>query len=218
MGGANPNVEIAVVSSVDGEQTALSVQGAGDGGNGGSAGTTGNLGACGGGMFSGGPRGSKTGNADGYGGTSCQNNGGRGASGGWASGGYGGGAGNPPGSKGSSGWLSGDAQAAQDGVGGTVLLIVEGTLSGTGSITAKGGKCGDINCHGGQCNPSSGGGGSGGGVVHVYAAAGGAGISIDVSGGAGGIAYNGPYTATNGNAGSSGSINKVTALGANWNN
>lgn len=86
----------------------------------------------------------------------------------------GGGAGNPGGASTTCGGGSG---AGADGTGGVLIVLVLGTLSGTGAIVANGSAGG---------NSNTGGGGSGGGSVTVLSAADSSSITPAANGGSGG--------------------------------
>lgn len=110
--------------------------------------------------FGGGPAGGGGRVADGGAGTANGGQGGNGVIGNGAGNrAASGGAGNPGGSNhlGSSG---GSYYVADSGTGGTLLIIVEGTISGSGTIESQGSR-------GGSVNYGAGGGGSGGGAVTV---------------------------------------------------
>jgi len=75
-----------------------------------------------------------------------------------------------------------------DGTGGIMIVIVDGTLYGSGTIEARGSDGGTWNSSSGV----SGGGASGGGIVVVMAKNNQSSITLDVSGGTGGLAYGNP--------------------------
>ena len=195
-GQTNPGTAMPVTGSYS-----LATNAAGGGGNPGSAG--GALRTPGGrGMFSGGGGGHRSGNGQ-YGGYNAQSYGGQGAGGGWGGGVFGGGAGNGGGQRGNPGSCSAGSVGG-NGVGGTLIIFVEGTVSTSGgTLSAIGGAGGYANGNGGSCVPACGGGGSGGGNVLVFYNNGTL-PSINVNGGGGGAATNGPYQATSGYAGQSG--------------
>lgn len=95
--------------------------------------------------------------------------------------GAGGGAGNPGGSGAATPGAT--AEDGGDGTGGTLFVFVEGSLTGTGAVTAAGSAGGDS---GGTGSPQGGGGGSGGGHVTVMYGSDSSSITPAASGGAGG--------------------------------
>lgn len=204
-GQTNPTTAMPITSTYS-----LSTTAAGGGGAGGTSGGRA-LNPGGRGMFSGGGGGSKSGNSQ-YGGYHAQSYGGQGAGDGWASGCFGGGAGNGGGQRGGSG---GSAQSrGSAGVGGTLIIFLEGTITVTGApiteFVAYGAAGGSANGFSGQSVPACGGGGSGGGnVVFIYSGSGTA-PAVSIGPGAGGQAQNGGYTATNGFAGQAGTYKKIS--------
>ena len=98
---------------------------------------------------------------------------------------------------------SGYANNGQQGTGGTIIIIVNGTFTGTGSnVNAQGASGGSAQQSGGQ---AAAGGGSGGGRVRVLAKTLASTASTSVTGGSGG----GGGTA-NGNAGNAGDVSQTT--------
>lgn len=161
--------------------------GSGGGGKGAAGGTGSGGNGAAGTCFSGGPGGGSGYNAAGGAG------GANGGAGGAGAGGASGGVGNPSGSNVVNGSI-------ENGTGGTLIVIVNGTVSGSGQLAARGG---DINSAWSSILPASGlsGGGSGGGIVVLMnksvsgitnTVAGGTSTGGIVSGGAGGA---GTYTA-----------------------
>jgi hypothetical protein len=96
----------------------------------------------------------------------------------------GGGGGNPGGS-GASVLYSATDLSGFTGSGGILIVIVEGTIYGSGTIEARGAMGGTFNSQYGV----SGGGGSGGGIAVLMAKQNQSTVSIDASGGAGGASY-----------------------------
>jgi hypothetical protein len=97
--------------------------------------------------------------------------------------GAGGGAGNPGGIGGA--YTNPSFLDGSDGTGGILIVIVDGTITGSGTIEARGGAGGTYNSILGV----SGGGGSGGGIVVLMAKTNSSSVTLDASGGPGGIAY-----------------------------
>lgn len=118
----------------------------------------------------------------------------------------GGGSGNPGGNGASSITPLPSTLAGASGTGGVLVVIVDGTITGSGSIVARGGDGGTYNSQYGV----SGGGGSGGGIAMLIAKSNQSSVTFDVSGGVGGAAYGNPIGGTtpggkggNGGAGTS---------------
>jgi hypothetical protein len=199
--------------------------GSGGNNNGGAAGTAFSGGPGGGGGYGGGPppSGMTTG-LDSF--MAGQGNGARGGNGGDSNSTVtgGGGAGNPGGLAWNSTNYPSDAsnsqaQNGQDGTGGTLIVIVEGTISGTGAFTSQGSNGGYAQwiSYGGPVNPYNwveGGGGSGGGSINLltrtYSFSG----SFNVNGGAGGSANSGAFSqSVPGGAGGTGSARTFILTG-----
>lgn len=108
-------------------------------------------------------------------------NGGAGSAGVQVASGYqvGGGAGNPGGAAGDAG-----GSAGANGTGGILIVFVEGTLSGSGTITAAG-------AVGGAAGGGRGGGGSGGGSITIMVRGSDTGPTPTALGGAGGVSAGG---------------------------
>lgn len=107
----------------------------------------------------------------------------------------GGGAGNPGGVGG-----GGTGQAGSDGTGGVLIVICEGQISGSGSITADGARGGDVL----SGTRTTGGGGSGGGSITVLYGTDSSSITPSAAGGAGGTGSQGT-----GGAGGDGTARKL---------
>jgi len=208
--------------------------GTGGGGTGAHGGGGSNMGGAAGTAFSGGP-----GGGGGYGGggvtgettastssTAGQANGGAGGLGGDSNSTVtgGGGAGNPGGLA----WNSTNypssasnsaAQNGQDGTGGTLIVIVEGTISGSGAFTSQGSNGGYaqwISNNGGAPpnNWVEGGGGSGGGSINLLTRAYSFSGSFNVNGGSGGSANSPANSQSNpGGAGGTGSARTFIITG-----
>jgi hypothetical protein len=218
-GTTNPNIP-----STDGSYKILTGQSAGQSGNNAAAGGTGgggtgshggggnNSGGAAGTAFSGGPGGGGAygGGPPPSGGTTGldsffagQANGARGGNSGDSNSTVtaGGGAGNPGGLAWNSTNYSSDAsnssaQNGQDGTGGTLIVIVEGTISGSGAFTSQGSNGGYAQwiSYSGPYQPNNwveGGGGSGGGSINLLTRAYSFSGSFSVNGGAGGSANSG---------------------------
>lgn len=91
---------------------------------------------------------------------------------------YGSGAGNPGG--------AGSRPQAASGTGGTLIVFVKGTLSGSGTFTAVGATGGDGSSIGPARRFSHGGGGSGGGSINIIATTDSSSTTMSAAGGAGG--------------------------------
>lgn len=117
-----------------------------------------------------------------------------------------GGAGNPGGSN-AIGGSGGSYYAADSGTGGTLIIIVEGTISGTGIIESKGSRGGSVN-YGGA------GGGSGGGAVTIICGTDAATYTLDTSGGQAG--YGGNNVPGNGQGGTGGAGHGRKLTGYYW--
>jgi len=97
----------------------------------------------------------------------------------------GGGAGNPGGAGASSINPIPTTLDGEPGTGGIIIVIVDGTLTGSGTIEARGGNGGTYNSPYGV----SGGGGSGGGIAVLITKSNQSSVNLNVSGGIGGTAY-----------------------------
>jgi hypothetical protein len=91
---------------------------------------------------------------------------------------YGSGAGNPGG--------GGSRGTASSGTGGTLIVFVKGTLSGSGSFTSIGAAGGSGSSIGPAQRFSHGGGGSGGGSINIFRATDTSSTTVTTTGGAGG--------------------------------
>jgi len=129
-------------------------------------------------------------------------NGGPGGSGNF--GGNAGGAGNPGGVG-----NGGHGGTAETGTGGTVFLIVGGTLSGSGTIRANGKNGGPF-----VSNTCGGGGGSGGGAVIVASVADTSSITVQANGGTGTSTGGGGGSRDGGNGGAGYTIKEAGITGA----
>lgn len=97
----------------------------------------------------------------------------------------GGGAGNPGGTGASDINPPPSSLNGTSGTGGIIVVIVDGNLTGSGTIEARGGDGGTYNSQYGV----SGGGGSGGGIAVLITKSNQSSVALDVSGGLGGTAY-----------------------------
>lgn len=113
-----------------------------------------------------------------------------------------GGAGNPGGTN-HIGGSGGSYYVADSGTGGTLIIIVEGTISGTGVIESKGSR-------GGSVNYGAGGGGSGGGAVSILCDSDAATYTLDTSGGRKGYGGNDVDSSSAGANGGAGHGRKLT--------
>lgn len=97
------------------------------------------------------------------------------------------------------------------GTGGTLIIFVKGTLSGSGSIVSQG--AGGENCSsiGPAPRYAYGGGGSGGGSINILSVADSSSITLSAAGGAGGT-YSAISGGANGSAGATGTARKLTLV------
>lgn len=196
--------------------------GAGGNNNGGAAGTAFSGGPGGGGGYGGGDIGGTTG-ADSF--FAGQANGGRGGGGGDSNSTVtgGGGAGNPGGLAWNSTNYPSAASNSQavngaNGTGGTLIIIVEGTISGSGSIVSLGSAGGNAQwISGGTSSPNNwvhAGGGSGGGSVNILTRTNSFAGAVSASGGNGGSALSGAASRSdNGGPGGAGTARTLVLTG-----
>ena len=120
---------------------------------------------------------------------------------------YGSGAGNPGG--------AGSRPQASSGTGGTLIVFVRGTLSGSGTFTAVGAAGGSGSSIGPARRFSHGGGGSGGGSINIIATTDSSSTTMSAVGGAGGpgdsIGSGGGYSDPGSN-GATGTARKLTLV------